>query len=136
MTALCNLLGQYTEKLGRQLSLEEALSLLGKERWERIEMQGFKKEQRNVLKYIVTAHNEVTQKEIVETLGKSASNVSGYYIRPLVEYGIIEEKKKQGRTIFYDLTVDYEPLRWFIEGRQKVARAVAESAHSQPSLFT
>lgn len=136
MTALCDLLGQYSDKLGKQLSLDEALSLLGRERWTRIEGFGSTQEQRNVLKYIVMSSKEVSQKEISTSLGKQASNVSSYYVRPLVEKGVLKEVRKEGRTIFYGLTQDYEPLRWFIDGRQKVAHTVAESAKKQISLFS
>jgi DNA-binding transcriptional ArsR family regulator len=135
MTALADLLGQYADTLGRQLSLEEALPLLGRERWERIEAFGLKSEQRKVLQFIVSHGVEVSQKEVTTSLGKQASNVSSYYMRPLQDTGIIEEKRREGRTIFYGLTTDYEPLRWYLDGRRRLAAELTERAELQVPLL-
>jgi len=136
MTALRDLLGQYSEKLASPLTADEAMLLLGKERWERVEQMGFGTEQQEVLKFIVTRNGNTTQKDITDILKKAASNVSSYYIGPFKENQIIEEKGKEGRTILYGLTTTYEPLRWFFESRKQVEQQNMELKSKQESLFS
>ncbi len=137
MLAIKDILGQYPEKLAKVLSIDEALLLLGRERWDRIEQNiGLKKEQLSILEFLVKSNKDISQKEVSVKLGKRASNVSSYYFKPLKEHGIIEEKRTEGNTVYYGLTTDYEPLTWFFISKQEVEKEIVRDAkYVQASLF-
>lgn len=121
MASILDILGQYSEKLAKPLTANEAMLLLGKERWEKIEhVIKLTSEQKEILKYLAGASSLISQKEVSQMFKKAQSNVSGYYFKPLKEHGIIEEKEKNKKTIYYGLTADYMPLRWLIESQKEI----------------
>lgn len=96
MAALRDILNQYSDKLARTLSIDEAMILLANERWDRIEaMSQLTEEQKKIPAYFAQSKLFISQKDIAEILHKLQSNISGYYFKPLKECGIIEEKEKK-----------------------------------------
>jgi hypothetical protein len=136
MTAIRDILGQFSDRLAKPLNASQAMLLLGKERWERVVRNKLHKEQQEILKFIVAGSEYVTQKDVAEKMRKNPANVSAYYFKPLLQNGIIEEKERQGKTILYGLTVDYEPLKWFFEARTEFDNQIKHEVISiQRSLF-
>ncbi len=136
MSSIIDILGQYSEKLAKPLSVNEAMLLLGKERWEKIEnVMKLTKEQKTILKYLASAEKFISQKEIAQMFGKTQSNVSGYYFKPLKENAIIEEKARENKTPYYGLTCDYIPLKWLIKSQEVVNKSISDKS-GQLSLFT
>ncbi len=137
MSAVRDILGNYSEKIINQpLSVNEAMILLGKERMEKIEhTSSLTKEQKQVLKFLVQTGKNISQTEASKILKKPSSNISGYYFKPLKEMGIIEEKERNGKLVFWGLTTQYEPLRWVYESQEKVESEIREIVRQQPTLF-
>lgn len=73
--------------------------------------------------------------EASEILKKPPSNISGYYFKPLKDLGILEEKEKQGRAVYFGLTVEYQPLKWWVESEAGVRRDMGAKKIKQMSLF-
>ena len=135
MASIVDLLGQYSEKLAKPLSVNEAMLLLGKERWEKIEnIIRLTEEQKEILKYLAGAEKFISQKEVVKMFKKTKSNVSGYYFKPLKEHGIIEEKNIKNRTPYYGLTADYTPLTWLINSQREVNKSIEDKSKQLPLL--
>lgn len=134
MSAISDILGQYSEKIAKKLSVNEAMFLLGKERWERVE-SNLTDEQKKFLKYLVKIDRNVSQKEVSIELHKARPNISGYYFKPLIENGIIEEKEVINRTPLFGLTVDYEPLIWLSNTQKELYKTIKEKTN-QLSLFS
>jgi len=135
MASIVDLLGQYSEKLAKPLSVNEAMLLLGKERWEKIEnIIRLTEEQKEILKYLAGAEKFISQKEVVKMFKKTQSNVSGYYFKPLKEHGIIEEKNIKNRTPYYGLTADYTPLTWLINSQREVNKSIEDKSKQLPLL--
>ena len=134
MTGIKDILGQYEERLVQPLSTKEAMVLLAKERWASIEDE-LTKEQKKILEFLVTTNRNVSGKEISDLLGKKQSNVSGYYFPPLKEMGIIEKKEKKGAMVYYGLTTQYHPLKWWFESEMGIRNAINAAQSSQPTLF-
>ena len=65
---------------------------------------------------------------------KDAANVSSYYFKELKERGIIEQKEKVGKKIYWGLARDYEPLKFFIASQKAVQQAISIQV-GQSSLF-
>jgi len=135
MSSIIDVLSQYSEKLAKPLSVNEAMLLLGKERWEKIEnVMKLTTEQKTILKYLASAEKFISQKEIAQMFGKTQSNVSGYYFKPLRDNNIIEEKERKNNTPYYGLTSDYVPLKWLIKSQEIVNKTVNDKSE-QLSLF-
>jgi len=129
MSSIRDILGQYAEKLAKTLTVNEAMLLLGKERWERIESAiSLSPEQKEILKYLATAEKYISQKEIAILFKKAQSNVSGYYFKPLKDNGIIEEKEREGKTVYYGLNQDYIPLKWLLEAQRNMQKSFKSQA--------
>lgn len=129
MASVIDVLGQYSEKLAKPLSVNEAMLLLGKERWEKIEnFMKLTTEQKTILKYLASAEKWISQKEISEMFKKAQPNVSGYYFKPLTENNIIEEKERTKNTPYYGLTADYIPLKFLIKSQEEVNKSVNEKS--------
>ncbi|MBU4017040.1 hypothetical protein KKF69_06225, partial [Patescibacteria group bacterium] len=80
MAALRDILNQYSDKLARTLSIDEAMILLANERWDRIEaMSQLTEEQKKIPAYFAQSKLFISQKDIAEILHKLQSNISGYY---------------------------------------------------------
>ncbi len=124
MAGIMDILGQCSERLGKPLTTSEAMLLLGKERWEKIELMKLTTEQKEILKYLAKADKFISQKEIGQMFNKAQPNISGYYFKPLRENGIIEEKEKILRTPYYGLTEDYTPLKWLIKSQQEIKQSI------------
>ncbi|MCF7830600.1 MarR family transcriptional regulator [Candidatus Gracilibacteria bacterium] len=135
MTGIRDILGQHSEKLTQPLNVSDAMLLLGKERWSRIE-QGFKLtgEQKKVLLFLIENNEYISQKDVSNLLGIAQPNVSGYYFKPFKEAGIIEEKDKKGKEIFWGLSTDYVPLKWLTEEQKIAAKSIKEGTE-QMGLF-
>jgi DNA-binding transcriptional ArsR family regulator len=135
MSSIIDVLSQYSEKLAKPLSVNEAMLLLGKERWEKIEnVMKLTTEQKTILKYLASAEKFISQKEIAQMFGKTQSNVSGYYFKPLRDNNIIEEKERKNNTPYYGITSDYVPLKWLIKSQEIVNKTVNDKSE-QLSLF-
>ena len=135
MASVVDLLGQYSEKLAKPLSANEAMLLLGKERWEKIEnIVKLTHEQKEILKYLASAEKFISQKEVVKMFKKTQSNVSGYYFKPLKENNIIEQKNVDQRTPYYGLTADYVPLKWLMNSQKEINKSIEEKSKQLPLL--
>ena len=135
MASVVDLLGQYSEKLAKPLSANEAMLLLGKERWEKIEnIVKLTHEQKEILKYLASAEKFISQKEVVKMFKKTQSNVSGYYFKPLKENNIIEQKNVDQRTPYYGLTADYVPLKWLMNSQKEINKSIKEKSKQLPLL--
>lgn len=132
MSAVGSILSQCSDKLTKSLSADESMLLLGKERWEKIEMAiKLTEDQKIILCYLIEK-DKISQKEIVSIFKKAQSNVSGYYFKPLRDAGIIEEKEKIGKVPYWGLTVDYIPLKWFIESQKKLKQDISNKSSQLP----
>jgi len=130
MNSLRDILAQAANKeVTKTLTLEEAKYLLAQHRLEEIESSiGLTDDQKHVfLNYIVQNEGGITQKDIAQKTGKAQSNISGYYFRPLKDAGVIEEVKKEGKAVFWDLTAMYRPLKWLKEGSRKITEEVQQT---------
>ncbi|QQR54451.1 hypothetical protein IPG41_04590 [Candidatus Peregrinibacteria bacterium] len=136
MSAVRDILGQYSGTTARPLPYKEALYLLGKERWERIENEVIRltPEQKQVLVYLARSDKYISQKEIAQLFKKAQSNVSGYYFKPLRELDIIEEKEKIGRVPYYGLTIKYQPIKFLVNSREELVKS-ARKKGNQLNLF-
>ena len=124
MSAVGAILSQCSDRLTKSLSVDESMLLLGEERWEKIKMAvKLTEEQEIILRYLIEK-DKISQKEIVSIFGKTQSNVSSYYFKPLREAGIIEEKEKIGKVPYWGLATDYIPLKWFIESQKKLKKDI------------
>jgi hypothetical protein len=137
MSGIRDILGQNADKLSKTtLTANEAMLLLGKERWERIESaMKLTDEQKNILKYLATADKYISQKEVAILFRLARTNVSGYYFKPLKENNIIEEKEKMGQTPYFGLTQDYVPLKWLLEAQKDLNKNLKEQQLKQMGLF-
>ncbi|MFZ1654484.1 MAG: hypothetical protein WBO92_01815 [Candidatus Moraniibacteriota bacterium] len=135
MTAISDLLGQYSERVGKQLSADEAALLLSEERWKRIERMGIKGEQREVLYAILRQTSPFTKTDIAKQLGKQMSSMSQYYFPPLEENGVIIEKERKGNAVYFECSVDYEPLKWILEMKPRAETRAENVRSNQASLF-
>ena len=135
MTGLTSILSQVSETIIEPLGTEEALLLLGKERWESLKMTpGLTNEKEEILKFIAGSGNLVTVKEIIERFKKAPANISGYYFAPLKDAGIIEVKKTEGKTKYWGLTQTYEPIRYLLQSRESI-QSRTENDLKQLQLF-
>lgn len=132
MSAVGAILSQCSDRLTKSLSVDESMLLLGEERWGKIKMLKLTEEQETILRYLIEK-DKISQKEIVSIFGKTQSNVSSYYFKPLRENGIIEEKEKIGKVPYWGLATDYIPLKWFIESQKKLKKDI-DSKSNQLSL--
>ncbi len=125
MRSIKAVIGQCTDSLSRPLNANEAMVLLGQERWEQIENNfNLKEEQKRILAFIANSAKYVSQKDIADSMNKDRANVSGYYFKPLIEHSIIEEKEKIGKTPYWGLTQEFEPLKWYIEAKKEVQKEI------------
>ncbi len=136
MKSIKDIIGQSPGSLSRPLNTNEAMVMLGQERWEQIENNfNLKDEQKKVLALIANSQNYVCQKNIADNLKKDRANISGYYFKPLIDLNIIEVKDKKGKTPYWGLTKEFEPLKWYIDARKEVQREIKKSL-KQPTLFS
>ncbi len=134
MTGLKDILGQCGDRLLQPLSMDEAMTLLGRERWERIG-NNLTKEQKKILEFLVRNDKYISTKEAADILGKPSSNLSGYYFPPLKNLNIIEEKEKKGKTVYLGLTTEYQPLQWWFESEKAMQKNIDNIGTKQPTLF-
>src|SRR3989344_2305066 len=132
MTGVKDILGQCRDRLLQPLSTNEAMTLLGRERWERVESQ-LTKGQKTILKFLVKNDKYISTKEASDILKKS--NISGYYFKPLKDLGILEEKERKGKTVYLGLTVEYQPLKWWVESEGGIKKDISEAQERQATLF-
>lgn len=122
------IISQCSDSLSRPLSANEAMVLLGQERWEQIKSNfNLKEEQKKILAFIANSTNYVSQKDMAASLNKDRANISGYYFKPLIEHDIIEEKNKIGKTPYWGLTQEFEPLKWYIYAKKGMQREIKKS---------
>jgi len=77
----------------------------------------------------------ITQKDLAKLTNKAPSNISGYYLNPLKDAGIIELKKKKGNLKYWGLTQDYIPIKFILEAK-KIIQQKTEENMQQLALFT
>lgn len=134
MSSILDIMNQCSEKLAKPLSINEAMLILGKALWERIEsamkLTPYTKE---ILRYFASTESYISQKEVAEIFKKSRSNVSGYYFKQLKDNNIIEEKERKEKIPYYGLTVEYTPLKWLIKSQEGVDESL-ESKSKQASF--
>ncbi len=133
MTGIKDILGQCRERLLQPLHTDEALVLLGRERWEKIET-GLTGEPKKLLKFLVESKKHLNGAELSKLLEKQPSNISKY-LTILKNLGIIEEKDKKGNVVYVGLTKKYEPLQWWFESEKEVQKKAEEVKVKQPKLF-
>lgn len=134
MTSIKDILGQCSDRLLQPLSMNEAMTLLGRERWEKVGGR-LTKEQKKILVFLVKNNKYVSTKEASDILKKPSSNLSGYYFKPLKDLNIIEEKEKKGKTIYLGLTVEYQPLKWWLESESGIKKDINDARTKQSTLF-
>jgi DNA-binding transcriptional ArsR family regulator len=133
MMGIKDILGQCSERLLQPLSMNEAMTLLGRERWERIS-SSLTKEEQKVLEFFVKQREYISAKEIANLLKKQASNMSGY-LKALKNLNIIEEKEREGKKVYLGLTNEYQPLKWWFESENGLRKDLGVASISQASLF-
>jgi len=87
-----------------------------------------------VLAQIVSHGKNITQSELVQKLGKTPTNISNYYFKPLIEHDIIEIKETVGRHKYWGLTKKYLPLKRVIQSQKNIQKQLI-SMSSQLELF-
>jgi len=135
MSAIRSILGQYSDQVARTLSVNEAMVLLGKERWENIERMQLTTEQKQLLKFLASSDKFLSQKNVASLLNKARPNISQYYFKPLVQNNIIEVKEEKQRTPYYGLTTDFFPIKWIIESQKRLVTKINEKSN-QLLLFS
>lgn len=134
MTGIKDILGQCSDRLLQPLSMNEAMTLLGRERWERVS-SSLTREQKKILGFLVENNKYISTKEAADILEKQPSNISGYYFKPLKDLGILEEKERKGKMVYLGLTVEYQPLKWWVESERGVKKDISDTKMKQPTLF-
>lgn len=134
MAALRDILNQYADRLPKTLTVDEAMILLGREKWLVIERNDITEEQKQVLRFIIENRKPVSQKEIAALLNKAPNNVSGYYFAPLKNAGVIEEISREGKVKYWYLTQEYRPLENYISASKAVRKKVQDDS-TQLALF-
>jgi len=132
LTSLKAILDEFSTKLPKTLTLEEAMVLLGREQLSRIE-DILTDEVKKVLFHIVQSSKYLTVSEIASALNKEQSNISNYYFTPLIERRVIEVKSSSGRFKYWGLTKDYLPLKQLTDSQEKLNKKI--SMHKQLSIF-
>jgi len=137
MSSIRDIISGYSERVvSSPLSLHESMALLGQVRWEKLEQTTpLKRAQKKVLEFLVKNEEWISQAEAAKLLNKPQSNISGYYFKPLKEAGIIEEKGRKGKKVYWGLTPLYVPLKWVFESQANVQKEVQHIVDKQPSLF-
>lgn len=134
MTGIKDILGQCSDRLLQPLSMNEAMTLLGRERWEGVG-NSLTKEQKKILEFLVKNDKYISTKEASDILKKPASNLSGYYFKPLKDLNIIEEKERKGKMVYLGLTVEYQPLKWWFESESGMKKDISDARVKQSTLF-
>ena len=135
MNGLKDILSQVPETVLEPLGVDEAMLLLGKERWEVIKKSELTKEQEELLIFLATSSNYVTQKDLATKFKKAPSNISGYYFNPLKDAGVIEVKKQDGKLKYWGLTQDYIPIKYILKSKESIQQKTKEDIR-QLSLFS
>jgi len=117
MASINHILSEYPNIVAHTLNLSEAMLLLGQWQWEQVtHVSGLTREQQDVLRHIARAPEQVNQKELARMLHKAEANISGYYMKPLKERGVIELKEKKGREKYWGIASAYMPLAEYLRG--------------------
>ncbi|OHA83528.1 MAG: hypothetical protein A2937_00260 [Candidatus Yonathbacteria bacterium RIFCSPLOWO2_01_FULL_47_33b] len=134
MTGIKDILGQCSDRVVQPLSMNEAMTLLGRERWERVSSD-LSPGKQSILTFLVKNNKYISTKEASTILGKQSSNISGYYFKPLKDLGILEEKERKGKMVYFGLTDEYQPLKWWFESEIGVKKDISDTKIKQPTLF-
>lgn len=135
MNGLKDILSQVPETVLEPLGVEEALLLLGKERWDSIRGIGLTREQEEILKFLAISSEYVTQKDLAAKFKKAPSNISGYYFNPLKDAGVIELKKQDGKLKYWGLTQDYIPIKFILKSKEVIQQKTKDDIR-QLGLFS
>jgi len=133
MTGIKDILAQCSDRLLQPLSMNEAMTLLGRERWERVG-DSLTKQEKKILEFLVKNDEYISTKEAADILGKQPSNMSTY-LKKLKDMNIIEEKERKGKKIYLGLTVECQPLKWWFESESEIKRDIREVETRQATLF-
>lgn len=136
LSSLKDILSRSSSLLPRPLSADEAMFLLGKERWNRVTLKKLTNDQLEILKYIALQSRPITQAEVAKDCKKQLSNISSYYFKPLKNLGILEEKEKIGKKKYWSLTSEYAPLHKMMKLQQKVENAAKEKSQQMALPFS
>ncbi|MBI2426555.1 MAG: hypothetical protein HYV34_01790 [Candidatus Kerfeldbacteria bacterium] len=135
MSALNDIVSQYSEQVRSPLVLDEAMVLLGDALWERISQTvSLTREQKQLLLHIAASPSPLTQKQVAEDLHKEPANISGYYFRRLKDAGVIELKEQKGKLKYWGLTSQYLPLHEYSASLIRLKEGQSELDH-QLSMF-
>lgn len=130
MGALTDILSQCSDQIGRTLTTDEAMVLLGQECWDKVRhLLYLTREQKIVLFSLAKRLRPVNAKDIAGFLGKPTVN-TGYTMRPLKDAGIVEIKKSPSGEALWMLAKEYIPLREFTRSLRKVQRKAQEASRS------
>lgn len=130
MTALRDIVAQSSDRASKTLTFDEGKYMLAKHRWEKIlSTAGLTDDQvKLLLEHIVESEDFVSQRDIALKTKKAQSNISGYYFKPFKQAGIIEEKGKKGKTVYWGLTPECMPLKWLKDSGKKVANTIEQTS--------
>lgn len=125
MSALHDILSQNTDIVAKTLSINEAMLLLGRERWHHISnIIKLKEEQKKVLFYFIESDKYLSQSDVTEKFKKPQSNISQYYFKPLKMAGIIEKKQHKNGVDYWGLSPNFEPLKFVIKFQKNINKEI------------
>ncbi len=135
MTSVREIIGQL-DSSSKSLKVEKAMVLLGKFLWDEItNVLKLTNAQIEVIEKFIESDSYLSQKQLSKILKKAESNISGYYVAPLKEVNIIEEKDRRGKEIFFGLTDRYMPLKELAKYQKELKQEAIKERAEQRSLF-
>ncbi|MFA4930285.1 MAG: hypothetical protein WC570_00245 [Patescibacteria group bacterium] len=121
LCSLYNILTQVNVASSKTIGADRSKAYLCEWCWENVEKcLKITDKQKDILKYISSVDKDITQNDIAKEFKIVQTNVSGYYMKPLRENNIIEEKKKEGKLTYWGLTREYLPLKWMNEVKENM----------------
>jgi DNA-binding transcriptional ArsR family regulator/GTPase SAR1 family protein len=132
MQGVKDILGQCGDRIMQSVSKEQAKRILSKKYWEEGANDISKTIQEVLLFFMGKDPECLTNTQIAKELKKAQANISKY-IKVLKDRNIIEEKRTQGKSVFYGITTAYKPLIWRCDYN---AENKAQEMELQESLFT
>jgi hypothetical protein len=114
MTGLSDALGQYAGPIRRPLSAQEAIFLLAKERWFRIQnSMTFTRKRQEIVLWIVKKGGCVAVDDVAQQFQLSPAYTWMYYLKPLRNSGVLEEQEASEDTRTVCITKEFQPLVTF-----------------------
>ncbi|HLD21823.1 MAG TPA: hypothetical protein VJB65_02890, partial [Patescibacteria group bacterium] len=117
MSALNDILSQCEGPIHNTLTSQNAMWLLGKERWSRIEHTiRFTKKRKEFLLYLIHQGGLVHYDQIIHQFQTTPANASAYYIQPFREVGILTMNEYSNKK-WITLTAEYSPLMLWAQSK-------------------